>query len=120
MRFRDATRKKPLTRDRRGPDRVAARSVEVPCSPWGHSRPRYLFTQLFWLGNDAQIGLWGLPSAGILFLRFFIRDVAADDDIITRLPVRRCRDFVLRRELNRVDDAQDFVEVPAGTHGLAE
>ena len=52
------------------------------------------------LRNDAQVGLGGLPSAGILFLGFFVRNVAADDDVIARLPVRWRGNFVLCRELN--------------------
>jgi len=49
------------------------------------------------LRNDAQVGFGGLPSAGILSLGFFVRNVAADDDVITRLPVRWRGNFVLCR-----------------------
>ena len=44
---------------------------------------------LFRLRHDSQIRLRRLPPSGILFLRFFIRHVAADDDVVARLPVRR-------------------------------
>src|SRR6202035_3502660 len=71
------------------------------------------------LRNDAQVGFGGLPSAGILFLGFFVRNVAADDDVVWRLPGSWRGNFVLCRELNRVDDAQDSVEVASSSHGIA-
>src|SRR5450755_928191 len=92
----------------------------------GSTVPRHSCKALFHtayllrLRNDAQVGFGGLPSAGILFLGFFVRNVAADDDVIARLPVRWRGNFVLCRELNRVDDAQDFVEVATGAHRIAE
>src|SRR6202140_932064 len=96
-----------------GPNRRSLRRV-------ANSRPRDLFPQLFRLGNDGQIRLGRLPSAGILFLCLLIRYAAADDDILARLPVRRGGNFVLRRELDRIDDPENFVEIPAGGHGIAE
>src|SRR5580693_5664886 len=72
------------------------------------------------LRDDSNIRLGRLPASGILLLRFFVRNIAADDDVVARLPVHWRRNFVLGRELNGIDDAQDLVEVAAGAHGIAE
>src|SRR5580704_12626043 len=76
--------------------------------------------QLFRLRHDPYIRLRRLPATRVLLLRLFIRNIAADDDVFARLPVRRRRDFVFGRELNRIDDPENFVEVPARAHGITK
>jgi hypothetical protein len=51
------------------------------------------------LFDDADVGLGGLPAVGEQLLGFFVLDRAADDDVIALLPVGRCRDLVLGRQL---------------------
>ena len=66
-----------------------------------YSEPRH---ELPWLLRDSQVGLDGLESRELLKC-FFVRDRARDDHVISRLPVHRGRDLVLRGKLHRVDNA---------------
>src|SRR5690606_8711152 len=66
-----------------------------------------------------QIGQHGLESAEALDC-FLVRNPAADDDIVTLLPVGRSRYGKLRSELDGVDGAQYFLEIPAGRHRVGE
>src|SRR5690348_7855504 len=76
--------------------------------------------RLLRLRNDPQIRLWRLPAARVFLLRVFIRDGAADDDVITRFPVHRRGDAMFGRELERGEDTQNFVEVASRAHRIAE
>ena len=67
---------------------------------------------LLGLLGDAEVGLERLV-AGEPLLGVLVADGAGDDDVVTLLPVGRRRDLVLGVELQRVDDAQDLVEVAA-------
>ena len=55
------------------------------------------------LRNDPDIGLRRFPTARKLLLCFVVLDGRHDDHVLTLLPVHRRRDFVLRGELNRVE-----------------
>jgi hypothetical protein len=59
-------------------------------------------------------------EAGELLGGIFIGDGCGDDYVVARLPVCGRSHGVLGRELQRVDDAQDLVEVAARGHGIAE
>src|SRR5580658_10565423 len=78
------------------------------------------FHALFRLRHDSQIRPRRLPPSGILLLRFLIRHRGQDDHFVALLPVHRRGNFVLGRELHRVDNANYFVEIPASAHGIAE
>jgi hypothetical protein len=56
--------------------------------------------QLLRLRHDPYVRLRRLPACRILFLRFFIGDISADDHVLARLPVRRGGDFVFGGELD--------------------
>src|SRR2546430_17345804 len=75
------------------------------------------YTTLF---RSPQIGLRRFPPSRILLLRFFVRDRRQDNHVAALLPVRRRRNFVLRRELNRIQHAQYFVKVAPCAHRVAE
>ena len=47
--------------------------------------------------------------------RFIVGNSWGDHDIIAMGPIGWGRNLEVRRELKRVDDAQDFIEVPAAT-----
>ena len=64
------------------------------------------------LRDDPDVGPRGVPGA-VLLLRLLVADRAGDDHVVARLPLRRGRDLVLGGQLQRVDDAQDLVEVAA-------
>src|SRR5437899_7720213 len=76
--------------------------------------------RLLRLGDDTQIRLGRLPAGRVFLLRLLVRHRRKDDDVVALLPVHGCGDFVLGRELYRVEDPQHFVEVAAGAHGIAE
>src|SRR3954451_5481106 len=71
------------------------------------------------LRDDADVGLGRLPFTELL-LASLVGDRAGDDHVIALLPVDRRGDLVLGGELERVDDAQDLVEVAAGRHRIDE
>jgi hypothetical protein len=43
-----------------------------------------------------------------------------DDDILALFPIHRRRHFVFRGELNGIEYAQDFIEIPAGAHRITQ
>src|SRR5438093_1524946 len=71
------------------------------------------------LGHDPDVGLRLLPVAEDL-LGLVVRDRPGDDHVVALLPVHRSGHAVLGRELQRVDDPQDLVEVAAGRHRVHE
>src|SRR5262252_7899727 len=83
----------------------------IPHSPL--PTPHSPFPSLARLRNDAQIRLQGLPAAGEFLLGSFVGDRRDDDAVFALLPVDRRRHAVFGRQLDRVHDAQDFVEVAA-------
>src|ERR1022692_1098961 len=72
------------------------------------------------LRHDAQIRLGRLPASRILLLRFVVRYRGQDDDLIALFPVHGCGNFVFGRELHRINDSKDFVEVAASAHGVTK
>src|SRR5215475_227574 len=91
-------------------------SIPYSLFPTSHS----LFLSLAWLRNDAQIRLQGLPTAREFLLGRFVGNRRDDDDVVALLPVDRGRHAVLGRQLNRVHDAQDFVEVTARARRVSD
>src|SRR5262245_57220477 len=76
--------------------------------------------QLLRLGDDSKIWLRRFPTLRIAFLRFFVRYGTRDDHILALLPVDgRCY-LMLRRQLQRVDHPQHFVEVASCGHWINE
>ncbi len=75
---------------------------------------------LLWLRDYTQIWLGRLPAVGVLLLCFFVRHRGQNDDVPALLPICGSGDFVFRRKLNRIEDAQHFIEIAAGAHGIAE
>src|SRR5581483_4620655 len=71
------------------------------------------------LRDDPHVRPRRLPGAEQL-TRLEVRDRPRDEDRIARPPLRRGRDLLLRRQLQRVDDAEDLVEVPARRHRIRE
>src|SRR5262252_3994512 len=67
-----------------------------------------------------QVRLVRLVPLRILLLGVFIGNRSRDDDVLTRLPVHRCGNRVLRVELERVQQAQYFIEVAASAHRIDE
>src|SRR4051812_18455239 len=65
------------------------------------------------LRGDAQVGLQCLPAAWEFLFGLLVRKSRDDDAVVAVLPVDGRGDAVLGRQLQRVYDAQDFVEVPA-------
>src|SRR6202043_3323970 len=72
------------------------------------------------LRHDADVRAWCLPAERVGHPGLLVGHRAGDDHVVTLLPLRRCRDLVLRRQLQGIDDTQDLVEVPAGGHWIGE
>src|SRR5262249_36759000 len=70
--------------------------------------------------GDADIGLGRAPAGWEKRLCVVVADRARNDDVLALLPVYRRRDLVLGGELQRIDHAQDLVEVAARGHGISE
>src|SRR4051812_1519259 len=106
-------------RSRRHPARRARRSGirrgRRRWRPRGSGRPRLLR-----LLRDPQIRLRRLPALRKLLLRILVAHGAGDDDVPSLLPVRGRRHLVLGGELDRVDDPEDLVEVPARGHRVVQ
>src|SRR5205823_660677 len=71
------------------------------------------------LRHDPDVRLRLLPLAEDL-LGLVVGDGAGDDHVVALLPVDGGRDLVLRGQLERIDHAQDLVEVAAGRHRVDE
>src|SRR6185312_822410 len=69
------------------------------------------------LGRNPQVRLEGLPAGREQRFGLFVLDRRDDDHVLALLPVDRRRDLVLCRQLERVDHAQQLVEVAAGARG---
>src|SRR4051812_25165711 len=76
-------------------------------------------SSLLRLRHDSDVRPRLLPFAED-FLRLVVRHRPRDDHIAALLPLRRGRDAVLRRQLERVDHAQHLVEVAARRHRVDE
>src|SRR5262245_33233785 len=63
------------------------------------------------LPYDTQVRFRCFPSARRQLLRFLVGYGAGDYGVFARFPVHRRRDLVHCRHLQRVDDAQQLVEV---------
>ena len=74
---------------------------------------RKLRFSLFRLGDNPDVGVDLLEAIGIQLLSLFIGYGAGQDNVIAILPVRRGRHLVLRRQLHRIQHANDLVEVAA-------
>src|SRR6185312_10566311 len=70
------------------------------------------------LRHDADIGLRRFPPVGIDLLRLLVADRAGDDDVLALLPVGGGRNAMLRGQLQRVDGAQDLLEIAPGAHRI--
>src|SRR5262249_7427126 len=65
------------------------------------------------LRHVPHVRLRRAPALRVDLLRLLVRDRAGDDHVLAGFPVHRRRHLVVRRELERVDDAQHLVEVAA-------
>src|SRR3954447_5837160 len=90
-----------------------------PGKPTG-TTPRRRDPRLRGLRDDADVRLGRLPAVRVLLLSLLVGDRAGDDDVVAGLPLRGRRDLVLRGQLQRVDYAQNLVEVAAGRHRIDE
>ena len=66
--------------------------------------------------DSAQIRLVRLEALRVALLRVLVGDRGRDDHLFAGHPVGRRRDRLLRAELDRVEHAQDLVEVAPGAH----
>src|SRR6185437_915659 len=73
-----------------------------------------------WLAHQAQLRLELLPALRVGLEAFLVADRRHDDDILAGLPVHGRCDFELVGELQRIDDAQDLVEVAPGAGRIIE
>lgn len=64
--------------------------------------------------GKSEVRLDNLDTLGEDLLSFLSGDAGVDDNIITLLPVTGSGDAVLVTELERVDNAKDFVKVTTG------
>src|SRR5579875_1953560 len=70
--------------------------------------------------GDAQVGLERPEALREKLLRLLVADGGRDDYVLALLPVDGRRDFVLIGELQRIDDAQNLLEVAARTRRLRD
>src|SRR5881397_4434331 len=75
---------------------------------------------LLGLRNDAEIRPRRFPTLRVLLFGFLVGNRSQDDHILPLLPIYRRRHLVFRGELHRIQNTQNFVEVPAGAHRIAE
>ena len=66
------------------------------------------------LRSHPQVRLDRLPTLGELLLRVLVRDRRHDDHVLAVLPVDGSRHLVLRGQLERIDHAQDLIEIATG------
>src|SRR5438445_11817130 len=78
------------------------------------------YALLLRLRDGSQIGLVRLEPLRILLLRVLVGNRSGNDDVLARLPVHRCGYGVLRVQLNRVEQAQHFVEIAAAAHRIRQ
>src|SRR6201993_2805403 len=65
------------------------------------------------LRYDAHVRLHRLPTIRVKLLRLVVGHRRGEDDFFALFPVCGRRDAMLGGELQRVDDAQHFIEIPA-------
>src|ERR1700761_5954417 len=68
----------------------------------------------------AQVGLHVLYRISVCLLSFVVRYGGQKDHVVSLLPVGWGRDFVLRRQLHRIEHTQQLGEVAPGAHGVAQ
>src|SRR6266516_7541839 len=76
--------------------------------------------KLLRLCHGPQIRLVRLEALRVLFLRFLVGYRGRYDHVLARLPVHRRRHRVLGVQLQRVEEAQNLVEVSARAHRVDE
>jgi PAS domain S-box-containing protein len=69
-----------------------------------------------WLLDDPQVRLGRLPASREQLLRFVVAHRAGDDHVFAALPVHRRRDPVFGGQLDRIEHAQDLVEIAPARH----
>ena len=70
--------------------------------------------------NHAKVGLHSFPAVWVLHLGRFVVDGREDDYIFAVLPIGRCTDLAIGRELRGVDHTEKFREVAACAHGVGK
>lgn len=70
--------------------------------------------------SQSKVGADNFDALGEDLLGFLSGDAGMDNDIVTLLPVTGSGDLVLVAQLERVDDAQDFIKVTAGGCGVCD
>src|SRR5580704_13505935 len=102
--------------------RYAAISMPARGSNMQRARPRPRsgigLSALLRRRHDPDIGFRRLPALRIELLGLVVGHRAGEDDVLALLPVRRRRHAVLGGELQRVDDAQHFVEIAPRGHRI--
>src|ERR1700691_5348015 len=71
------------------------------------------------LGHVADVGLGLLPGA-VDLLGLVIGDCTGDDNIVALRPVDWCGHPVVGRQLERVDDPENLIEIAARRHRVDE
>src|SRR5260370_40490631 len=70
------------------------------------------------LRHNPDIRPWRFPALRIDGFGLVVADRACDDDVLALFPVGRRRDAMLGGHLQRIDRAQDFLEIAARGHGV--
>src|SRR5215470_17318565 len=89
-----------------------------PALRWSLRRRAHRTLMSGGLRHDADVGPRCRPALWIALPGFIVGDGASDDHVLALPPVDRRGDLMLRGELERVDHAQDLIEVAPGGHGV--
>lgn len=72
------------------------------------------------LRGIAEVGFHFAETAGEEFGGIFVGEGGHDDAVLAAFPIGGSGDFVLGGELQGIDDAKDFEEIPSGAGGVSE
>src|SRR5438067_2295939 len=71
-----------------------------------------------WLRHEPEVRLDGFPAAREFLFRSFVAERRHDDHVVAVFPIHRRRDTVVRRQLQRINDAQDLIKVATGARRI--
>src|SRR5262249_53383730 len=72
------------------------------------------------LRNDTNVRTWSFKTLRPDFLGLIVADRSGNNHVLTLLPVRGRRDAMLGGHLQRINNAQNLVEVTPGRHRIDE
>src|ERR1700683_2723554 len=75
---------------------------------------------LLHLRDGPKIRFMRFKSLRVLLLRRIVGYRSGDDDVLSRLPVNRCGDILSGSKLQRVERAQDFIEIATRAHRISQ